>query len=98
MNLLHKVTSVRLYLSLNVAHELTIPKLLFLIRFTPKLYTSVPQVLLTQHKVYVTCCGIVLQCTWVLCCGVQCCMLCYALDSHCNPYTPRTKVVGHQSS
>ena len=27
-----------------------------------------------------------LQCTWMLCCGVQCCMLCYALCSHCNPY------------
>ena len=32
--------------------------------------------------------GIVLQPTCVLCCGVRYCMLCIALLSHCNPYTP----------
>ena len=31
-------------------------------------------------------CGIVLQCTWVLCCGVQYCMLHCTTHSHCNPY------------
>ena len=30
---------------------------------------------------------IVLQCTWVLCCRVRCCMLCCTAHSHCNPYT-----------
>ena len=40
---------VRSYLTLNIAHELIKPKLLFLIRFTPKLYHKVvPQVLLAQ--------------------------------------------------
>ena len=27
-----------------------------------------------------------MQCTWVLCCRVQCCMLFYVLHSHCKPY------------
>ena len=32
--------------------------------------------------------GIVSQCTWVLSCGVRCCMLRCTAHSHCNPYTP----------
>ena len=35
-----------------------------------------------------TCCGVVLHCTWVLCCGAWCRMLCFTLHSYCNPYTP----------
>ena len=42
---------------------------------------------------YYTCCGIVLQHTYVLCCGAWCCMLCYTLHSHCNPYTPSCGIV-----
>ena len=41
-------TNCKFYLTLNIAYELTKPKLLFLFRITPKLYTSVPQVQLTQ--------------------------------------------------
>ena len=33
-----------------------------------------------------TCCGIVLQHTWLLCCGAQYCMLHYTAHSYCNPY------------
>ena len=33
--------------------------------------------------------GVVLQCTWVLCCGVQCCMLRSIAHSYCKCYSPQ---------
>ena len=44
-----KVLAVRFCLTLINADELNTPKSLFLVKVTPKLYTSVPQVLLTQY-------------------------------------------------
>ena len=38
----------------------------------------------TRYILYLR--GVVLQCTWVLCCGVWCCMLHCTAHSHCNPY------------
>ena len=32
-----------------------------------------------------------LQCTWVLCCGVSCCMLHCTAHRHCNPYKNYSK-------
>ena len=39
-----------------------------------------------RYKLYLW--GVVLQCTWVLCCGVRFCMLRCTAHSYCNHYTP----------
>ena len=79
---------VRFYPTLNNTVELIKSKLLF----EPKLHQNVSSKLSpkccqqnTRYILYLW--GIVLQCTWVLCCGVGCCMLRCTAYSHCNLYT-----------
>ena len=80
---------VRSYLTLDITHALITPKLLLLIKTTPKLLqlSCPPSAANTMLGICYTCCGIVLQRTWVLCCGAQYCMLCCTVHSHCNPYS-----------
>ena len=82
------IISVRFYPSLRFTSLLINPEIAVIAKSTTKyLYQVVPKCYQYNARYILYLCSVVLQCTWMLCCGVRCCMLHCTAHSHCNPYT-----------